>query len=314
MNSGTEPSDYRNLSHAELRGAPPPGRALSWVCSVFGSGATIVSVHRLHGGHDHAVHGIVVATRAGAEQRAVLRRWVRPGWELTDPDCTVDREALALSTLAGTAVPAPEVVATDADARHCDVPALLMSWLPGVAAAPQPQDMEGFLRQLAEALWRLHECEPPPDLPAYRPYNDLQNPAPPIHARRPDIWEKAFAAVAAGPPPVATRLIHRDYHPGNTLWAERRLTGIVDWLNASRGPAGVDLSHMRWNLVLAFGAHAAETFVHAYRTTTQADREYHPYWDLRTVVDLCPEPAAGPLSADEAQRLERYMERALAAL
>ena len=45
---------------------------------------------------------------------------------------------------------------------------------------------------------------------------------------------RAAAIVAAGPPPGPVTLIHRDFHPLNTLWSRGRLTGIVDWSAACR--------------------------------------------------------------------------------
>ena len=50
------------------------------------------------------------------------------------------------------------------------------------------------------------------------------------------------------PPDDRACFIHRDYHPGNTLWTGGRLTGVVDWIGGSWGPPSVDLGHMRVNL------------------------------------------------------------------
>jgi Ser/Thr protein kinase RdoA (MazF antagonist) len=44
--------------------------------------------------------------------------------------------------------------------------------------------------------------------------------------------------------------LHRDYHPGNLLWNDGSLSGIVDWAFSCRGPRGVDVAHTRWNLAL----------------------------------------------------------------
>ena len=68
----------------------------------------------------------------------VLRRWARPGWEDDDPDLTAAREALVLSRVAGTEVPAPELVAVDADAAACDVPALLITLALAILVAAAP--------------------------------------------------------------------------------------------------------------------------------------------------------------------------------
>jgi hypothetical protein len=65
-------------------------------------------------------------------------------------------------------------------------------------------------------------------------------------------------------------LIHRDYHPQNTLWSRLRLTGVVDWTQASRGPPALDLGHMRWNLVADYGQGVADRFLACYRAATGA--------------------------------------------
>ena len=64
--------------------------------------------------------------------------------------------------------------------------------------------------------------------------------------------------------------IHRDYHPGNTLWLGERLAAIVDWSSASFGPPGIDLSHMRANLAILFDVQTANVFLEAHRRVVGA--------------------------------------------
>ena len=105
--------------------------------------------------------------------------------------------------------------------------------------------------------------------------------------------------------------IHRDYHPGNTLWVAGRLTAIVDWTSASWGPPAVDVAHMRANLAMSHGVEAADEFLEAYRAVA-GPYAYDPYWDLRVAVDFLPEltPGARP----EFERLDEFVTRAAAAL
>lgn len=56
------------------------------------------------------------STRADAH-RLVLRRWARPGWEVDDPDYTVEREIRVLELVRRTHVPAPMIVAADPAGR-----------------------------------------------------------------------------------------------------------------------------------------------------------------------------------------------------
>ena len=80
--------------------------------------------------------------------------------------------------------------------------------------------------------------------------------------------------------------IHRDYHPANVLWREGAVSGVVDWINACRGPAGVDVAHCRTNLAGMYGP--------AYRDAAD-DFTYDPYWDLDSLLDMClPGPSYYP--------------------
>src|SRR5918992_465455 len=104
---------------------PPPEDALRWVLVSLGGGR-IASVRALPGGAWHANHAVDVLDTNGR-----LRRRARPGWELADPDFTAEREAAILPLLSETAVPSPRLVAADPAGAECDVPALLITRLPG---------------------------------------------------------------------------------------------------------------------------------------------------------------------------------------
>jgi aminoglycoside phosphotransferase (APT) family kinase protein len=100
------------------------------------------------------------------------------------------------------------------------------------------------------------------------------------------IWAQVTAAVREPPPAAAMTLIHRDYHPQNTLWSRLRLTAVVDWTQASWGPPGLDLGHMRWNLVADHGQDAADRFLACYQAATGVALGGQPYWDLVALLDL----------------------------
>jgi hypothetical protein len=64
-----------------------------------------------------------------------------------------------------------------------------------------------------------------------------------------------------GSPEVLT---HYDYWSGNVVWRDGKLTGIVDWSGAARGPSGYDLGWCRLDLVLLFDERIADVFLAAY--------------------------------------------------
>jgi len=101
--------------------------------------------------------------------------------------------------------------------------------------------------------------------------------------------------------------IHRDYHPGNVLWSGRRVTGIVDWVNASRGAPEADVGHCRANLAGHFDHTVADRFLARHQART-GRTGYHPYWDLAVVV--------GPADSygDPDPGLDAFVARAVAQL
>jgi aminoglycoside phosphotransferase (APT) family kinase protein len=229
----------------------------------------------------------------------VLRRWARPGWEVDDPDLNAAREALVLERLADTPVPAPELVAADPEGAACDVAALLITRVPGAPIVGRPP-----LGPLVTALAEVHAIDPQ-GIPPYRRYSEPERLAVPPWAADRGVWERAIALAHDTPPALPDRFIHRDYHPGNTLWEGAELTGIVDWTTGSRGPGAVDLGHLRWNLVVDYGQRVADALL--------PHPEHHPYYDVVTALDVLPELDASTPHA-ELLRFEDHVARALATL
>jgi hypothetical protein len=76
------------------------------------------------------------------------------------------------------------------------------------------------------------------------------------------------------------------------LWQEGRISGIVDWVNACHGPAGIDVGHCRLNLALLMGVAAADQFLAEYQAAAGSAFAYHPYWDLVSLLEFLPGPPA----------------------
>ncbi len=273
------------------------------------------SVVPLRGGISHANHLIRIEA-GGSIREVVLRRWVRDEWRTDDPEFSPAQEVATYDLLSSSPVPAPRLIAADAAGGECDVPAILITRAPG-ARLTRPRDMHSFLAQLAGALPLIHGIDPvraAGAVPRYRPYYERDRLSCPDWTRMPAAWDRAIA-LAAGPEPAEpAAFIHRDYHPGNTLWASGRLSAIVDWTTASWGSPGVDVAHMRANLAMAFAVETADAFLEAYRAVVGASYRHDPYWDLRVAVDFLPDVPSDGWSAAELGRLDRFVARAVAAL
>jgi len=291
----------------------PPAKAREWVAESVGPNAQVIRVQWLPGGRWHANHVVTVRRDGAADQDLVLRRWVRPQWKVEDPDFTPQREAQVLQLVGRAAVATPRLISVDVDGTGCDVPAILTDRLPG--HPPRlASDADSFVRQLAEALAVIHtlDGEAREQLPAYRRYHDdLVSMVPPAWSSKPDLWTRAAGLAADPPPPGAESLIHRDYHPGNTLWLGARLTGVVDWTQGSWGPSAVDAAHMRWNLAVRYGLGAANRFLDWYRRSTPTSAPEQRYWNVITVLDLLPDLEPEEWSPVGLDRLERYLEATL---
>jgi aminoglycoside phosphotransferase (APT) family kinase protein len=292
-------------------------QTLGWVTDTIGARSRIASIRPLQHGGWHANHAVDVVDRRGRTHRLVLREWSRPEWIVEDPDFTVEREVTILTLLAESAVPAPRVVAADPDGAVCDVPTMLITRLPGRPPRP-PKDMRFFLTQLADVLLPIHSIggRAREAVPSFRTYVELRGLTPPAWLGPTKVWEQAFN-VAAGPAPATPAgFIHRDYHPGNTLWSRGRLSGIVDWTQASWGPAPIDVGWMRWNLACDHGLQAADEFLAIHQELSETAADHHPYWDVLTVVDLVAaiDREAPPPRDEGRARLEEHLAAALARL
>lgn len=272
-----------NEEFEQLARRRPPAEALAWVANAIGRGTKIVSTRRLRGGSSSAVHAIDVDDRHGRRQRFVLRRFIRPNWQ--EPELA-EREARILDLLKDTPLPVPKVLAVDAQAQHCDVPALLMERLPGRIDL-QPRDESSWLCRLAEPLPVIHAVDAlAAVVPPYAPYEPLGFDAPAWSAH-PEAWQTLDALVRGPQPSSKSVFIHRDYHPANILWSRGRVRGILDWINASTGPREIDVAHARCDIVCLIGLEAADEFLRAYCEIAGVQpSEWDPYWDAHALSDV----------------------------
>ena len=97
----------------------------------------------------------------------MLRRYVRADWLEEEPDLA-EHEARVLALLASSDVDAPRLVAVDPNGEQCDVPAVLMTRLPG-RIRWTPRDVDGFLTGLVDAMLTIHAVDVPASVPI-RPY------------------------------------------------------------------------------------------------------------------------------------------------
>ncbi|CEG24269.1 Homoserine kinase [Planococcus massiliensis] len=255
----------------------------AWLQKSLGAKSEIKELIPLKGGTSSHLFEFT-AVRDGRFEPFVLRLFTLEEWLAMEPDLA-KHEAASLREAGKTGLTVPEIVAFDETGEFCGVPAVLMTKISGEVVL-QPDDEKHWLKEMAAALSKIHLHKAEGFGWEYFAYNDALKMERPVWSSCPDEWMRAFRIVAGIRPHAEFCLIHRDYHPTNVLWEGAQISGIVDWVNACRGPAGIDVGHCRLNLALLYGIPAADGFLAAYEQAAGEKFTYHPYWDLSALVDF----------------------------
>ncbi|MFF8916697.1 phosphotransferase family protein [Streptomyces sp. NPDC015032] len=266
-----------------------------WVEKGLAPGERIEAVERLRGGWTSQMRRLDISGPGGGRS-LVLRSFVKPFY-VRHAAGLLTREADILRLLAGTGVPAARYVAVDAGAEHCDHPSLLMSLLPGgvrVDDAGARERIGPLARQLADIhRVRVTEATRPRDYEAWTAPDRVRVPGATGRTR---LWRRAIDVIRREPPAYEPRFLHRDFHPGNVLFtgdgAAPRISGVVDWVETSWGPADLDVAHCSTALALLHGVPAGMSFAEEYTsaggrlTRNGAD---HLYWRLLDALACAPD-------------------------
>ncbi|MER6614787.1 phosphotransferase family protein [Streptomyces xantholiticus] len=302
----------------------------AWVEKQLGDGERIESVERLVGGWTSTMRRLDLAGPAGDGRRTlVLRSFVKPFYLRHAPGL-LTREADVLRLLGPTDVPAAELQAVDPDAEHCDHPSLLMGLLPGrirldEAAAGRRAAL------LARQLVRIHglsvsERDRPRTYQAWTAPDRVRLPE---VTDRPHVWQRAVDVIRRDPPAHRSCFLHRDFHPGNVLFTgdaeDLRISGVVDWVETSWGPADLDVAHCSTALALLHGPDEGMRFADRYAAEggrLSLDPAGHLYWRMLDALAFAPDAEKVAVPWRESgrtdltaplltRRLEEYLEALL---
>ncbi|MFJ7297064.1 alpha/beta fold hydrolase [Streptomyces collinus] len=286
------PEDRREFVAAVLTGLGEQGwtATRAWVTKQLPKGRTVDKSAFLTGGWSAQMRRLTLDD--GTE--LALRTFVKPFFRRHAPGLLA-REAEILTLLAEQeGVPTAELIGVDATGEHCDHPSLLMSVLPGRVRVDE-EDVGSRVDLLAGQLARIHRIVPRERPRAYQAWTSP--------AAVPAGWERAVDVIRRDPPPYEGCFLHRDFHPGNVLFtgsgAGLRISGVVDWVETSWGPADLDVAHCSTALALLFGPEYGLGFRERYEALggrRLADGPEHLYWRLLDALAYVPDAAklAGP--------------------
>jgi pimeloyl-ACP methyl ester carboxylesterase/aminoglycoside phosphotransferase (APT) family kinase protein len=291
------PGDVRKFVTAVLTGLGEQGwtATRAWVAKQLPEGRTVDKSAFLNGGWSAQMRRLTLDD--GTE--LALRTFVKPFFRRHAPGLLA-REAEVLTLLAGQeGVPAPELTGVDATAEHCDHPSLLMSVLPGRVRVHETDDLDLRVDLLATQLARIHRVVPEERPRLYQAWTSPER----VDAPEGAMWERAVDVIRRDPPPYEGCFLHRDFHPGNVLFTGSgsglRISGVVDWVETSWGPADLDVAHCSTALALLHGPDCGLGFRERYEAHgghRLADGPDHLYWRLLDALAYAPDAAklAGP--------------------
>ncbi|QSR30286.1 hypothetical protein CFI00_07170 [Nocardioides sp. S5] len=276
--------------------------ALDWASSEVGS--PVVSSEPLEGG----LTSTMLALRHADDSESVLRLMTNEPWRTHGADLTA-RERDAQLVLADTDVPAPVTLGLDTVGAAAGVATHVMSRLRG--ARPTAVD-DGTLEAMADVLTTIHAVRPPQPFRAFQSWAWQAKWVVPEWSRHPESWRRAFDVLDGPAPSYEPTFLHRDFGHHNLLWSDGAISGVVDWVETSTGPAWLDAAHAASNLAVAYDVERALAFLEAYADAAGARGD--AYWLVMDVVGFLPPPGRPPMFGrpEQLERLDDWLHEVVA--
>ncbi len=257
----------------------------------------------------------------GSPKKLVLRQYGDTNLK-ADPQIATHEYQL-LELLHSKSLPVPEPFYADESCQTLSSPYILVEFIDG-QTVEEPSDVANFVRQMADVLARVHAVNAA-SLSFLSDQQEAFTKKLTVQPEKPDesLSESRIRDVLAKywPPTQQnqSRLLHGDFWPGNTMWKEGRLVGVIDWEDAGVGDPLADLGNGRLEILMFFGAEAMEVFSQHYVSLLPAlDYGNLPYWDLCAALRPAGKMASWGLDEATLHKLQtghkEFVEQALAKL
>lgn len=252
-------------------------KAKNWIQKE--TGIAVQSMKRLPGSTSSILYEVV-----SESSTVVLRQFNNAEWLIEEPD-VVQHEAASLRKASESGLPAPSLIAFDETGEASGLPSILMTKVEGQVEL-LPNDFTKWTDGLAKILAMIHRVEADDFEWEYASYTHRDAVQLPEWTKKPAVWQSAFERLQWERPAFRGTFIHRDFHPTNVLWLGDEVSGVVDWPNACRGTAGIDIGHCRVNLALLYSVEVADLFLAAYKKHAGPAFTYDSYWDVVSAFDI----------------------------
>lgn len=246
--------------------------------------AQVMGARLLAGGVSAMITAVIIAGR-GEKARVVVIRRHGPRDRARNPHIAQDEFRL-LHALRAAGLPVPEPLCLLPSQDGEPSPGLVMGYISG---QPDWSPLSGgeAVIPMAAALAQIHRVDWQAGGLGFLPNRAeevARSLAHPPSTLDESLGEGAIRRALAQrwPPesPNPTALLHGDFWPGNLLWHDGELAGVVDWEDAALGDPLADLASARLELLWALGAQAMSDFTRSYAAQTGADLTSLPAWDL----------------------------------
>jgi aminoglycoside phosphotransferase (APT) family kinase protein len=250
----------------------------------FDPEAMLIRAWKLEGGVSAQVMALEIEQADGQTKKLLVRQHGEVD-RTQNPQIAADEfKLLDLLHAAGLPVPAPYYL--DQSCEIFPIPYIVIEYIEGESIFTLDA-VPDLIPQLAAQLARIHKLDGSRQDFSFLPqqakiYADKLGTRP---ARLDDSLDEGHirdVLEAVGPLPLRNKsvLLHGDFWPGNILWRDGRLVGVIDWEDARLGDPLSDLANSRLETLWAFGREVMQRFTQCYLTTTGIDATLLPYWDL----------------------------------
>jgi aminoglycoside phosphotransferase (APT) family kinase protein len=246
--------------------------------------STLLRAWTLNGGVSAQVTAIELQRANGQTQKLTVRQ--HGAADLArNPQVAADEFAL-LRIVHEAGVPAPAPYYLDQSGEIFETPVVVLEYIEGETVFALADALD-LLPQLARHLAAIHRIDCASHAVSFLPDHAAHWAN--IIGHRPARLDDSLgegrirdALEAAWPwlQHSASGLLHGDYWPGNILWRDGQLVGIVDWEDAAIGDPLADIAISRLDLLWAFGMDAMQRFTREYDAVAPIDLASLAYWDL----------------------------------
>lgn len=244
----------------------------------------LLRVWSLTGGVSAQVTGLEVEQSDGQVQKMIVRRHGENDLKRNPRIAEDEYRLLQILHRSGLAVPEPYYV--EPFGRIFGTPCLVMEYLDGQTELA-PADVTVYLSQLAAQLVSIHQVADAVQRPGFLPKMDAiysnklrDRPVNPDQSLGEERIRDVLEAVWPLRQVNASALLHGDFWPGNVLWRDGKIIGVIDWEDAALGDPLVDVANFRLEILWILGVDAMQYFTAQYQVLNALDFTNLPYWDL----------------------------------